>query len=99
MAYGLQGSLVFVQEESEFFDLDKNQFGLAPAHCDVWAGFIFVNLARESEQPLRGFLGPMVTNLEGYPFDAMASCFGYQTTIKANWKLYTDAFAECLPCG
>jgi len=92
--YGLEGELTFVQQESEFFDLDKSQFGLAPVHCDVWAGFIFVNLARESEQPLRDFLGPMITNLEGYPFDAMTSRFGYQTTIKANWKLYMDAFAE-----
>jgi Rieske 2Fe-2S family protein len=92
--YQLDGSLTFVQQESEFFDLDKTQFGLVPVHCDVWAGFIFVNFSKTPEQSLREFLGPMVTNLEGYPFDAMTSRFGYQTSIKANWKLYMDAFAE-----
>ena len=42
-----------------------------PVHCDVWEGFIFVNLAEEPEQSLREFLGPMITGLEGYPFDQM----------------------------
>ena len=44
--------LNFVQQEGEFFDLDKDEFGLVPVHCDVWEGFIFVNLAREPEQSL-----------------------------------------------
>ena len=28
----------FVQQESEFFDLDKADYGLVPVHCDVWPG-------------------------------------------------------------
>jgi nitrite reductase/ring-hydroxylating ferredoxin subunit len=92
--YDLDGTLKFVQQENEFFDLDRSEFGLAPVHCDVWAGFIFVNFSPAPAQPLREFLGPMVTALEGYPFDAQTSRFGYETTIRANWKLYMDAFAE-----
>ena len=74
--YDLDGALAFVQQEGEFFDLDKADYGLVPVHCDVWAGFIFVNLAEEPEQSLREFLGPMVTALEGYPFDQMTERFG-----------------------
>ena len=48
--YDLDGSCSFVQQEQEFFDLDKADYGLVPVHCDVWAGFIFVNLAKEPEQ-------------------------------------------------
>jgi phenylpropionate dioxygenase-like ring-hydroxylating dioxygenase large terminal subunit len=92
--YGLDGALTFIQQEGEFFDVDKSRYGLAPVHCDVWAGFIFVNFAREPEQPLREFLGPMVTALEGYPFEKQTARFAYSTTIHANWKLYMDAFAE-----
>jgi phenylpropionate dioxygenase-like ring-hydroxylating dioxygenase large terminal subunit len=92
--YDLEGALTFVQQEGEFFDLDKAQYGLAPVHCDVWAGFIFVNFAREPDRSLREHLGPMVTALEGYPFEQQTSRFSYQTTIDANWKLYMDAFAE-----
>ncbi|EFC86050.1 aromatic ring-hydroxylating dioxygenase subunit alpha [Parafrankia sp. EUN1f] len=92
--YDLDGALKFIQQEGEFFDVDKSRYGLAPVHCDVWAGFVFVNFAPEPEQSLREFLGPMVTALEGYPFDKLTARFGYSTTIQSNWKLYMDAFAE-----
>ena len=92
--YQLDGSLAHVQQEHEFFDLDKERHGLVPVHCDVWAGFVFVNLADEPRQTLSEFLGPMVTALEGYPFDRMTSRFAYRATIHANWKLFMDAFAE-----
>ena len=92
--YDLDGNLTFVQQEGEFFDLDKSRYGLVAVHCDVWEGFIFVNFADEPEQTLRDFLGPMITGLEGYPFDRMTSRFYYRSEVKANWKLYMDAFQE-----
>jgi glycine betaine catabolism A len=92
--YDIDGPLTFVQQEGEFFDLDKSQYGLVPVHCEVWAGFIFVNFAATPAQSLREFLGPMVTDLEGYPFERQTARFGYSTTVHANWKLYMDAFAE-----
>jgi glycine betaine catabolism A len=92
--YDLDGSLNFVQQEGEFFDLDKADFGLVPVHVDVWAGFIFVNLAEEPEQTLRDFLGPMVTALEDYPFEKMTERWFYRSPVGANWKLFMDAFQE-----
>jgi phenylpropionate dioxygenase-like ring-hydroxylating dioxygenase large terminal subunit len=92
--YDLDGNLTFVQQESEFFDLDKTRYGLVPVHCEVWEGFIFVNFAEVPEQPLREFLGPMITDLEGYPFGEMTSRWHYRSPVNANWKLYMDAFQE-----
>jgi Rieske 2Fe-2S family protein len=92
--YDLDGSLNFIQQEGEFFDLDKKDFGLVPVHCDVWEGFIFVNFEKEPEQSLPEFLGPMIIALEGYPFDQMTQRFYYRSEVKANWKLYMDAFQE-----
>ena len=92
--YDLDGNLTFVQQEGEFFDLDKRRYGLVPVHCDVWEGFIFVNFAPEPEQNLRDFLGPMITGLEGYPFGELTSRWYYRSEVKANWKLYMDAFQE-----
>lgn len=92
--YDLDGSLSFVQQESEFFDLDKADYGLVPVHCDVWNGFIFVNLAKEPEQPLREFLGPMVTALDDYPFHLLTERWYYRSPVHSNWKLYMDAFQE-----
>src|SRR6476620_9631314 len=54
--YSLEGEATFVQQEKEFFDLDKSKFGLKAVRCEVWEGFIFVNLD-DNAQPLQGYLG------------------------------------------
>src|SRR5262247_844194 len=92
--YDLEGALTFVQQEGEFFQLDKGDYGLAPVNCEVWEGFIFVNLARQPEQSLTDFLGPMISSLEGYPFDRLTERWCFRSEVKANWKLYMDAFQE-----
>ncbi len=92
--YGLDGSLAFVQQEDEFFDLDKDAYGLVPVHCDVWAGFIFINLAEQPEQSLTQFLGPMITALDGYPFDKITERYEFTARNGSNWKLFADAFQE-----
>jgi phenylpropionate dioxygenase-like ring-hydroxylating dioxygenase large terminal subunit len=92
--YDLNGACAFVQQEGEFFDLDKARYGLVPVHCDVWAGFIFVNLDETPRQSLREFLGPMVTALEGYPFDRLTERYGFRAIVPANWKIFMDALQE-----
>ena len=92
--YGLDGALTFIQQESEFFDVDKDAYGLAPVHCDVWNGFIFVNLDREPRQSLREFLGPMITALDDYPFGTLTEHYDFEAHNNSNWKLFADAFQE-----
>jgi hypothetical protein len=36
----------------------------------------------------------MITGLEGYPFGELTSRWYYRSEVKANWKLYMDAFQE-----
>src|SRR6266545_3288132 len=50
--YGLEGDLTFVQQEAEFFDVDKADYGLAPVRVETWEGFIFVNLDATDTTPL-----------------------------------------------
>jgi Rieske 2Fe-2S family protein len=92
--YGLDGELTFVQQEDQFFDLDKATHGLMPVHVDVWAGFVFVNLAEEPDQTLTEFLGPMLGALEHYPFDKMTEWYEFRAENGSNWKLFADAFQE-----
>jgi nitrite reductase/ring-hydroxylating ferredoxin subunit len=92
--YDLEGSLIFVQQEGEFFDLDKSRHGLVAVHCEVWNGFIFVNFDEEPRQSLREYLGPMVTGLDGYPFDQMTERYDFAADNNSNWKLFADAFQE-----
>jgi phenylpropionate dioxygenase-like ring-hydroxylating dioxygenase large terminal subunit len=92
--FDLDGSLAFVQQESEFFDLDKDSLGLVPVQCDVWEGFIFVNLDPEPQKSLAESLGPIAEGLAGYPFGEMSQTYSIRSDIKANWKLFIDAFVE-----
>ena len=91
--YDLEGALTFVQQESEFFDLDMEKFGLVPVPCDVWEGFIFVNFDPDA-QPLREYMGRLGAGIEGYPFDKMTQVHKYRAEIGSNWKLFIDAFME-----
>jgi len=91
--YGLDGENTFIQQESEFFGVDKSQYGLKAVRCEIWEGFIFVNLDPQA-QPLTDYLGEMAKGLEGWPFHEMTEVFSYKAEVGSNWKLFIDAFAE-----
>src|SRR4029450_11707610 len=80
-------------QESEFFDLDKDQLGLVPVDVDVWEGWIFVNFDPEAK-PLREYLGRFADGIEDYRFDLLTQRHTYRAEIGANWKLFIDAFME-----
>jgi phenylpropionate dioxygenase-like ring-hydroxylating dioxygenase large terminal subunit len=92
--YDLDGKLSFVQQEGEFFDLDKSDYGLKQVRAEVWEGFIFVNLDTGNTTPLREYLGELAKGIEGYPFHKLTQVHKYRAEIGSNWKLFIDAFAE-----
>jgi phenylpropionate dioxygenase-like ring-hydroxylating dioxygenase large terminal subunit len=92
--YDLEGALTFVQQDGEFFDLDRGDHGLVPVECDVWEGFIFVNFDPANTTPLGEYLGEFARGLDGYPFGELTQVYGYRATVGANWKLFIDAFVE-----
>lgn len=93
-AYDLDGRLTGVPEEGCFFDLDKVDYGLSRVACEVWQGFIFVNMDPEPELSLADFMKPMYGDIEGYPFDKLTTGFSWTTEVNCNWKLALDAFQE-----
>ncbi|HEY8217280.1 MAG TPA: aromatic ring-hydroxylating dioxygenase subunit alpha [Acidimicrobiia bacterium] len=92
--YGLDGQCTFVQQESEFFGIDKADFSLASVQADVWAGWIFVNLDPENTTSLHEYLGELGKGIEAYPFDRLTQVHKYRAEVKSNWKLFIDAFTE-----
>ena len=92
--YGLDGKLTFVQQESEFFDFDKKDWGLSAVRCEVWQGFIFFNFSADDATPLAEYMGEMGAGLAGYPFEQLTRVHKYRAKVDANWKLFIDAFAE-----
>jgi phenylpropionate dioxygenase-like ring-hydroxylating dioxygenase large terminal subunit len=92
--YDLEGAVTFVQQESEFFETDWSKWGLAPVQCEVWQGFIWVNLDPDNTVSAKEYLGRLGGGLEGYPFDEMTQVYKYRAEVGSNWKLFIDAFAE-----
>jgi len=91
--YDLQGNLTFIQQEQEFFDVDKADYPLKPVRCEVWEGFIFVNFDDDAIS-LEEYLGEFGQGLKGYPFHEMTEHYSYRAEVKSNWKLFIDAFVE-----
>ena len=92
--YDLEGALTFVQQEDEFFDLERDRYGLVSVQSDVWEGFIFVNVDPDNSIGLSEYLGEMAAELRGYPFHEMTQVYKYRADVGSNWKLFIDAFAE-----
>ena len=92
--YGLDGALTHVPNPENYFGLRTDEYGLEAVHCDVWAGFVFVNFDARPRQSLREFLGPMVTALETYPFDRLTERYDWIAHNNSNWKIFADAFQE-----
>jgi phenylpropionate dioxygenase-like ring-hydroxylating dioxygenase large terminal subunit len=92
--YGLDGTLLKIAREEEFFGIDKKNYGLSPVSCDVWEGFVFINIDTSPRQTLKEFLGEMGEGLAGNPFHQMTQAYGFRAVINANWKEFSDSFAE-----
>ena len=68
-----RATLTFVQQEEEFFDLDKADYGLVPVQVEVWEGFIFVNLDPDNTESVASYLGELGAGIAGYPFGEMTA--------------------------
>lgn len=92
--YSNNGDCIGVPDASNFFNLDLKACGLTPIACDVWEGWIFVNLQKKPEVSLLEFLGEFGTRFKDIPAPSAAQSFTVVSNLRANWKVIADAFAE-----
>jgi phenylpropionate dioxygenase-like ring-hydroxylating dioxygenase large terminal subunit len=92
--YDAEGALVNIPDEGCFAHVDKKESGLTPIHCDVWEGFIFINLNPSPAQTLKEFLGPLGERLAGAPFDRFTRTCTLSQEVIGNWKLGIEAASE-----
>lgn len=88
------GGLMGIPDQKHFFDVDKSALGLTPVACEVWEGFIFINVQKQPEVTLAEFLGPFGRTYANVPFFNLDETIVIEADFKANWKLIADAFAE-----
>lgn len=92
--YSTEGRLSYVPQEEHYYESLCGKQNLIPIACDIWNGFIFINLDPEPKETLKEFLGPAFDRFDGYPFDTIPTELNYRGDIKANWKLVMDSQAE-----
>lgn len=92
--YDLRGQLVHVPDSEGFPTLDQSSIGLKQLTCDIWEGFIFINLYQEPAESLAAYMGQQGADLAGYPFEAGTTQFKYVGDVDTNWKFLVDSFCE-----
>jgi phenylpropionate dioxygenase-like ring-hydroxylating dioxygenase large terminal subunit len=93
-AWSLDGKLATVTEEEMFYNLNKKCLSLASVACDVWAGFVFINMDPQPKETLLEHLGPIVEQVAGYPFDELPVAWSYKAHIETAWQNARDSQLE-----
>jgi phenylpropionate dioxygenase-like ring-hydroxylating dioxygenase large terminal subunit len=92
--YDTQGNIRDIPEAAQFYELDRSKLNLDPVHCELWKNFIFVNFDRKPRETLTEQLAEIGDKLAEFPFESMKVAGRWGATLKANWKLFLDAFQE-----
>jgi phenylpropionate dioxygenase-like ring-hydroxylating dioxygenase large terminal subunit len=92
--YDLDGTLIAPTRKDLLLDFDAEQCRVPAIQCEVWEGFIFINLNPDNSEPLRSFLGELAHGIEGYPFGGPHQVYRFRAELQCNWKLFMDGFAE-----
>ena len=97
--YNLDGTL----RTAPFIRFDascpKDGFSLVPIYLDTWGGFIFLNLTRQTPQPLLKQLAEPVRRLARYPLQDLRRGAQLVYDVHANWKVIMENYNECYHCG
>ena len=92
--YGRDGALRTLTDPECFpASLDREALRLRPVRCDVWGGFVWVNLDPEAGS-LRDYLGVIPAHLDAYRFDEQSLIADVTLEVDCNWKTGVDAFNE-----
>lgn len=90
--YAADGTLLNVPDQESFTEVDKAECGLKPIACDVWEGFVFINL--DPQETLLEFLGPLVDKLRNVPFHSYFNTVRITASLNSNWKLAMESQCE-----
>ncbi len=96
--YALDGEVQYVHNAPEFFGLDAEKLSLPKIHCEVWAGFVFVNLLETPLQSLREFLGPTSSSSSRTPSARCRSTTGWSRASRPTGSSTWTPSRSCTTC-
>jgi phenylpropionate dioxygenase-like ring-hydroxylating dioxygenase large terminal subunit len=92
--FNLDGSLVKPTRADLLLDFEPDTCAVPAIQCDVWGGFVFINLDPDNSRSVGDFLGEFAAGIEGYDFDGPHQVYRFRAELQCNWKIFMDGFAE-----
>lgn len=87
------GDLLAVTDERDFIGLCKQDRGLPQISCDIWGGWVWVNVDPDA-MPLMEFLGPIPQEMAHFDCENLRLVDTDHRVMECNWKVAVEAFQE-----
>ncbi len=91
--YALDGRLASARDFGKADGFDVRQFGLVPLKCEIWNGFVFVNMDMDAA-PLSATVEPVDTRSRKLAFDRFRYVGMATHRLKCQWKTYAENYLE-----
>jgi nitrite reductase/ring-hydroxylating ferredoxin subunit len=91
--YSPDGRLLAISEPRDFCSVEKASLRLTAVRCEVWRGFIFLNLD-EGASSLLDHLASIPNFCEDFPFEEYSLKRHNTFVVDCNWKVAYDNFME-----
>jgi len=98
--YDLSGRLIGTPNVKEDELFDRSKYPLHTFAVDEYAGFLFVNLAKEP-RPLMDWMNEgaeSVSMFDRFKMDELRVGVRIVYEVEANWKIVVENYNECLHC-
>lgn len=92
--YRLDGTLRGVPRFDRVDLFDKRDFGLVPIRCEVWEGFVFINLNADEPLPLARIVEGITERIAPMRLDTKRFHSRVEYDVACNWKVYVDNYLE-----
>lgn len=98
--YALDGRLIGTPHLAAD-EIDRGSLSLWGIACEVWQGFVFVNLS-PTPIPLHDWFAAgmdSASRFEHLHLDELRTAVTTTTDVRANWKIIVENYQECLHCS
>lgn len=92
-SYSNSGKLINITDANQFTGVNKDEYGLVPAHCEVWEDIVFVCLDKQPRETLKEWLGDIYDDYRGFS-EGRVKIADHRLVLKTNWNLGVNAFCE-----
>ena len=80
-------------DPEEFTPRSDDDLGLQTVRCELWGGFVFINMDPDAP-PLLEYLDPIPSIFAPFQFEHMRYKWFKGTIVPCNWKTVLDGFLE-----